>query len=323
MPAHVHWVVRDDGSIVRWEEGKHPRASNGQFGEGGGSSPAPKAASAEASDVTEKGQKRTLANGDPLPAHIQKMGIPPAWTSVKVSHDPTAALQVQGKDSKGRLQSVYSAAHAEKQAAAKFSRVKALHEQFQDISKQNAAAQSSNNPKVKDAADCADLIMKMGVRPGSDDDTGADKKAYGATTLKGEHVVVDGDDVRLKFTGKKGVALDLVVPDAALAANLVSRAKQVGPEGKIFPNVTDKSLLDHVHTLGDGGFKTKDFRTHLGTATAANLVAKSPLPVGEKAYKKAVAEVAAAVAAKLGNTPAIALQSYINPSVFAQWRTPS
>ena len=44
-------------------------------------------------------------------------------------------------------------------------------------------------------------------------------------------------------------------------------------------------------------------------------------PKDEKAYKKAVLKVAKEVAAKLGNTPAVALKAYISPVVFAQWRT--
>jgi len=45
-----------------------------------------------------------------------------------------------------------------------------------------------------------------------------------------------------------------------------------------------------------------------------------PAPKDEKTYKKQVLEVAKVISAKLGNTPTVALQSYIAPQVFAQWR---
>ena len=157
------------------------------------------------------------------------------------------------------------------------------------------------------------------IRPGSEDDTGAEKKAYGATTLEGKHIIVEGNSVRLKFVGKKGVSLDLPVMDSATAEMLKQRKAQAGDDGQLFP-INEKMLLDHVHTLDGGGFKTKDFRTLLGTRTAMSEVAKQSVPKNMADYKKAVMAVAKVVSAKLGNTPVIALQSYINPAVFAEWR---
>jgi DNA topoisomerase-1 len=101
---------------------------------------------------------------------------------------------------------------------------------------------------------------------------------------------------------------------------LVRRAKAAGPNGKLFPATNDKTLLDYTHSLDGGGFKTKDFRTHVGTATAYDLVQGQPKPTTLAEYKKRVMDVARKVSKKLGNTPAIALQSYINPAVFAEWR---
>jgi DNA topoisomerase-1 len=161
--------------------------------------------------------------------------------------------------------------------------------------------------------------MKMGVRPGSETDTGAEVHAYGATTLEGRHVVVEGDKVSLRFVGKKGVALDLPVHDADLAKMLVERAEVAGADGQLFPKTSAQALRDYVHGLDGGGFHPKDFRTHLGTSMAASLVAKVVAPTTMEEYKKAVLDVAKAVSKTLGNTPAVARQSYINPVVFSQW----
>ena len=304
-----------------FEERAHPR-DGGKFSHTAGAGAAAKVAKparAALSPAAGTGKDRTHANGTALPPHIAALKLPPAWTDVHYSADPNASLLAQGKDSKGRLQSVYSAEFSATQAKAKFGRVKALAIQFPAIQAQNAVAQRSANPKVRDAADCLDLIMQTGIRPGSDDDTGAAKKAYGATTLKGEHVVTDDNGTSLKFVGKKGVSLDIKIEDPKLAAALQDRAKKAGPDGSLFPNVTDKSLLDHTHTMGDGSFKTKDLRTHLGTKTAAELVRSMPVPTDAKSHKAAVMAVAKQVAAKLGNSAAIALQSYIAPETWASW----
>jgi DNA topoisomerase-1 len=82
-----------------------------------------------------------------------------------------------------------------------------------------------------------------------------------------------------------------------------------------------KSLLDYVKTLDGGGFKTKDFRTAVGTQTAIDEVRQAAdLPQTKQEYVKRVRAVAKVVAARLGNTATVALQSYIDPTVFSAWR---
>lgn len=267
--------------------------------------------------------KRVQADGKPLPPHIQKLVLPPAWTDVKINPNPDGALLAQGKDSKGRVQSVYSEAFVKTQAEAKFRRIEELNEKFEDIHAENETARKSKDPKIKDSADCLALIMKTGIRPGSDEDTGAAKKAYGATTLQGNHVVKTESGVELHFTGKKGVDLKIPVTDPELAKMLLARAKEAGAEGKLFPKTNDKNLLAHVHMLDGGGFKAKDFRTHLACETAVEEISKMPVPTNDKEYKAAVTKVAKIVSTKLGNTPTVALQSYIAPEVWSAWQLSS
>jgi DNA topoisomerase-1 len=159
--------------------------------------------------------------------------------------------------------------------------------------------------------------MATGVRPGSEKDTGAEKQAYGATTLLARHVQVSPTGaVRLKFTGKKGVALDIPVNDPGVAHMLRARAAK---GGRLF-DTTDVGLRGYAAGLAGGGYKPKDFRTLRGTLTAAAEVKARNTPRGPADYKRAVRDVATVVAAKLGNTPTVALQSYIDPTVFAKWR---
>jgi DNA topoisomerase-1 len=266
--------------------------------------------------------KRVQADGKPLPDHIQKLGLPPAWSDVKFNPEPDGALLAQGKDAKGRVQSVYSEAFSKTQAEAKFRRIEELHEKFDEIKTQNAKNQKSKDPKVKASADCLAMIMAMGIRPGSDDDTKAKVKAFGATMLQSNHLVKTKDGLFLKFVGKDGVNLNLPVTDPALAKMLVARAKEAGPEGRLFDTNAGR-LLDYTHTLDGGGFKVKDFRTNLGCKTAMEEIGKMPVPTNEKEYKAAVRAVAVKVSSILGNTPTIALQSYIAPELFSEWKMAS
>lgn len=269
------------------------------------------------------GKKLVLANGSSLPSHVSKLRIPPAWKNVEISKSPKSALLVRGKDEKGRVQSVYSADHSMKKAAVKFARTKELIEKTENIAKQNARNMKSSDPKIKEAASVMSLIQSTGIRPGSDRDTGADKKAYGATTLEARHVKKTSSGVVLKFTGKKGVSLSIPVNDKSVASMLLARKKTAesrgGKNGKLF-DTNDNDLRKYSKTLDGGKMKPKDFRTAKGTSEAIKLVASMKPPKTEEEYKRSVKEVGDHVAGILGNTRAIALQSYISPMVFSKWR---
>lgn len=262
------------------------------------------------------GKTLKMEDGSDAPAHTAKLGIPPAWTGVHVNPDPTGALQAIGLDAKGRVQRVYSAEFMEGNAARKFARNKELLAKQEKVYAQNRANLKSTDPQTRENAACMALIQATGIRPGSSADTKAAKQAYGATTLEGRHVVIDGGSVRLKFTGKKGVDLDIPVADPQVASLLRERKRNAGDTGKLFGTDAAK-LRDYSHTLDGGSFKPKDFRTLVGTRTALDAIQAAPKRASSmKEFKDRVRAIAKQVAARLGNTPTIALQSYINPFVF-------
>lgn len=257
-------------------------------------------------------------NREQWPEHIRKLVVPPAWSNVHYNHDPDAALQVVGHDVKGRKQYLYHPKFAASQAEAKFARVKDLEARHEDFIKQNDAMRKHHDPIVREHADAMALVAKMGLRPGGEGDTLAEKQAYGATTLKGRHVVPLKSGTRLRFTGKKGVALDLPVEDPHIASMLNKRALAAGKGGDLFPNVTSRSLLDHIHQFG--GFRSKDWRTLHAARSAQQVMGGMVAPENPIQYKKSVREVAKQVSARLGNTATVALQSYIPPVLFSEWR---
>jgi DNA topoisomerase-1 len=249
------------------------------------------------------------------PAFIKDLKLPPAWTDVRVSTDPAADLLAIGKDAKGRSQYVYSEAFQSKQSATKFERIRQLN----GLDEPTRAAIDKTNPKQAEHGEALYIVQKLGIRPGSEVNTLAEKQAYGATTLEGRHVITDDSGVRLQFTGKKGVALDLPVKDPSAAEILTRRKQTAGDTGQLFPSVSATSLRDFTHEVY-GDVKVKDFRTRLGTASARELIAEMPVPADLKFYNKSVKRVATQVAEILGNTPSVAVKSYIDPSVFDAWR---
>jgi len=237
--------------------------------------------------------------------------VPPAWSEVWINSDGKAPLQVVGIDAKGRTQYLYSREHSEKAAAEKFSR-------FKDFSKEipKMRKQIQKDALKNDEASILYLIDKAGIRIGSDRDTLAKKKAYGAATLEGRHVKVDGDEVIFDFDAKKGTHVSKVIEDPFLARIFASR-KTDGNE-RIF-DTTGGKVRQYMAGLSKKKFSPKDFRTYYGTQIALQTVGEMPIPVNKKELAKAKKLVGQKAADFLGNTATVALSAYIQPEVFAAW----
>lgn len=264
----------------------------------------------------------TDSKGKALPKHIQDIYIAPAWTNVLYSPDPKASLLVYGKDEAGRWQPVYNKKHETKSSKSKFARIDELDKKFKEIMSEVEVDFKKGDDIKKTSATIIKLIVDTGVRPGNERDTKAQVKAYGATTLEGQHIKKNKDgSVRLEFIGKKGVLNNIPITDKSMVKNIIMLSKNISPNQKVFPDVKYPQLLKYVKQLDGGKFVTKDFRTLLATKSAMKEVSKiKVMPTNEKEYKKAIKEVAVKISAMLGNTPTVCLQKYIHPSVFAEWK---
>ena len=291
-------------AILKFDEAKHPRNPSGAPASTGG-------------EFVARAGFRLATPADHT--RLKKAGIrlPPAWKNVQVAIDPTADLQATGEDEKGRTQYKYSAAHDKGAAAKKFARLKDFREKLPELRRRIISDLTSKKQRDREAASVLYLIEQTGIRIGSDDDTKADIKAYGATTLLHEHVRVEGDTVILKFPAKSGVVAEKTVEDKRLAAMLSKRLKKTKPGQPLF-STTDNSVRGYMKRAA--GFSPKDFRTYQGTAVALQEIKNTPKPESEAAFKKARKAIATVVAEHLGNTPAVALKSYIDPAVWGRLR---
>ena len=274
----------------------------------------------ETEDVPREQQIVQFGGGTHF-AQSANLKIPPAWTNVQIM-PPGGDIVAMGRDAKGKLQQIYSEEHQARVSAEKFARVGTLNEKFSNLMDENTQNRLGSDPVAAEHAEVTELIAKTGVRPGSTADTGARKQAYGATTLLGQHVVAaDDGGAMLRFVGKKGVDLSIPVSDPELAGRMLERANRAGPEGQLFPQVNDASLRDYVANLSSqSGFLPKDFRTRLANEKAREAVAAMQPPTDPKSLKQATTAVARTVSSTLGNTPAVALKSYIDPQVFHDWQ---
>jgi DNA topoisomerase-1 len=239
--------------------------------------------------------------------------VPPGWTNIWITTDPESPIQAIGRDSKGRRVYLYSAKHMGMAAAAKFSRLKAFNKAYPSLL--NKIKRDINN---SEAALVLYLIAKTGFRIGSNVNTGANVKAFGASTLRCSHINVEGNRISFDFVGKKGIRVTKILKDSFLARNIAGRCN-IEVDGQIF-KTTDEGIRAYLKSISAGSaFTVKDFRTYLGTMTAFRKIKTLPVPQNGRELKRYKKEVGKTVAAELGNSPAIAQNSYIAPEVYCAW----
>ena len=163
-------------------------------------------------------------------------------------------------------------------------------------------------------------MRRMGLRPGSTADTRAKVQAYGATTLEARHVkfLDDGETVKLDFTGKKGVRIQLSTKDKLVYRTLLAHTAGKKPGERIFQTTSDRTNAYLTRVLPDDApkFTNRDLRTILGTGYARRMTRRMPIPRTAAENRRARKKVAERVARILGNEPGEALRSYIAPEVF-------
>jgi DNA topoisomerase IB len=249
--------------------------------------------------------------------------IAPDWTDVRVYPHSNSEVWVEARDNKGRIKTVYRPEYQQSQAEAKFLRIRELLLESASLHAENQKNRESEDPRVREAADCLWLIEIQGLRPGSNRDTKSKTKAYGATTLQAEHVVHAPEGVRLQFAGKEGIAQDHLIHDPQLAKMLVDRKSAAGQRGGRLFAVDDGDLRRYVASLDSGRFLPKDFRTKLANQIAIREISQcARAPATSRERQRAIKAVAEAVSRVLGNRPSQCVESYIDPALWSVWPMP-
>jgi DNA topoisomerase IB len=171
----------------------------------------------------------------------------------------------------------------------------------------------------------------MGMfRVGSDQYARRDEDpSYGLSTLLPEHVRVRGGCVVLEFTGKSGVEHANPVEDGEVCQVLQDLKRRRRGERRLFAYWDPKArrwreiraddINAYLREISGEDMTAKDFRTWHGTVKAAEELAAAGPQETKTARKKAVSQAMKEVAGMLGNTPAVARSSYVDPRVVEQY----
>jgi DNA topoisomerase-1 len=176
-------------------------------------------------------------------------------------------------------------------------------------------------PREKVLATVVHLLETTLIRVGNGD-YAKQNSSYGLTTLKNRHVLIEGNEVRFRFTGKSGKQWSLRVKDRRVAK--IIRACQELPGQELIQyvddagncqDVTSTDVNEYLKESTSRDISAKDFRTWAGTVLAAMALNELESFDNAAQAKRNLRTAIEKVSARLGNTPTICRKCYVHPEV--------
>ncbi|MDO5734976.1 MAG: DNA topoisomerase IB [Propionibacteriaceae bacterium] len=256
---------------------------------------------------------------------IKALAIPPAWDDVWICPLENGHLQAVGTDAAGRRQYLYHPQWRKHRDRGKFQRVTEAAKNLPEARRRIAEDISAEGMSLDRACATAVRLLDIGYfRIGNDAYTDANG-SFGLTTLERQHVRRRADSIVFSFIGKSGISHTITVDDTpAVEALEVMRSRRTQDshrllahkEGDGWSDLGSSDVNSYLAGIFGGSFTAKDFRTWHATVIAAEVLALDDEPGDSKASRKrAIKQAVMEVSSYLGNTPAIARASYIDPRV--------
>jgi DNA topoisomerase I len=267
-------------------------------------------------------------HGDRLdPEHVDRiksLAIPPAWEDVWICPHENGHIQAVGIDDAGRRQYLYHPDWRTKRDEQKFDHVTKI---ARKLPKARAAILEDialDGMPLERAAATAVRLLDLGYfRIGSDAYVDA-HGSFGLTTLEKRHVQRSNGHLVFSFNGKSGIEHTVEIDDSLAVAAVDTMRRRRGGGDKLLAYKNSRRwkpidagiVNDYLRDATGTEITAKDFRTWHATVLAAESLATTDEPGESKASRKrAVRNATNEVAEYLGNTPAIAKSSYIDPKV--------
>ena len=260
---------------------------------------------------------------------IHELVIPPAWQDVWICPYPGGHIQATGIDQAGRKQYLYHPRW----------RARRDHQKFEDMvvfakalpalrDKIEAELQRGGMDRDRVLA-CAVRLLDRGFFRVGGEDYADTNNSYGLATMLKKHVRLRGDVLIFDYPSKHGKRRVQAVVDP-LVADVIAQLKKRsggGPEllayreGRRWVDVRSEDINEYLKAATGEDISAKDFRTWGATVLAAVALAVSgAVAATQTGRKRAISRAVKEVAHYLGNTPAVARASYIDPRVFDRYR---
>ena len=257
-------------------------------------------------------------------ARIRALVIPPAWQDVWICADPEGHIQAIGTDAAGRRQYRYHDLWREQRDQDKHDRVRefgAALPRIREVVCRHLEGPGLTRTRVLAAA--IRLIDLGFFRPGGEE-YAEENGTFGLATIRKEHVTLSGGQLVFEYLAKGAKQREQAVAEDQVCAVARSLRRRRGGgdqllayrSGPRWHDVTAADINDYLREVSGGEYTAKDFRTWHATVLAAVGLAVSEGASGsDPARKRAIARVVREVADYLGNTPAVARASYIDPRI--------
>jgi DNA topoisomerase IB len=276
--------------------------------------------------LDEAGERITDAE---IVARITALVIPPAWRDVWISPDPFGHIQATGFDEAGRKQYLYHPRWRERRDQAKFEdmvRFARALPALREVVEHDLALGDLSREQV---LACAARLLDRGFFRIGSEIYAVTNETYGLATMLKSHVTVDGDTIRFDYVAKesKRRVQAVIDPEVAELVATLKRRRGGGPELLAYKrdgrwcDVRSQDINAYLKAATGLDVSAKDFRTWGATVLAeVGLAVTEPAGLGKTARKRAIMRAVKEVAFYLGNTPAVARNSYIDPRVFDRYR---
>jgi DNA topoisomerase IB len=257
-------------------------------------------------------------------ARIKALVIPPAWRDVWICLDPDGHIQAVGTDAAGRRQYRYHDVWRAERDRDKHARVLEFGTVLPDLREVvsgHLAGKGLGRDRVLAAA--VRLIDLGFFRPGGEE-YAAENGTFGVATIRREHVTARRGQLIFDYPAKGSKQREQAIVDGDVHAVVCAlKRRRSGGEGlfafwsgRRWRDVTPADINVYLHEATGREFTAKDFRTwHATVLAAVGLAVSERAAESERARKRAVARAVKEVADYLGNTPAVARASYIDPRI--------
>lgn len=258
-------------------------------------------------------------------ARIAALVVPPAWSDVWICADPRGHVQATGRDAAGRKQHRYHPEWRAMRDERKFADLVHFAEALPTLRRRiEEDLRRSGFDDRKLVALVLALMDSTLIRVGNDE-YARTNGTFGLTTLTRRHVVIEPGEVRFRFVGKGGIRHEVEIDDKRLA-RLVRRCHELGgrelfsyrgDDGEMH-RVDSADANDYLREVVGETHTVKTFRTWGASSLAVDAFAIAHAK--EPPDDAAILRVVDLVAARLGNTRAVARSSYLHPSI-PDWAT--
>lgn len=257
-------------------------------------------------------------------ARIRALVIPPAWHDVWICRHPNGHIQAVGSDEKGRRQYLYHPQWREQRDKLKHDRVLEVAARLPRARKRVADDLALPGMPRERALATAFRLLDLGFFRIGGETYAEQNGSYGLATIEKQHVSVEDQLIVFEYVAKSGKDRIIAVGDPAVTDAVCSLKRRRGGgsellayrEGSTWKDVTSTDINEYVKHVVGGEVSAKDFRTWHGTVLAAVALAVSThVADSPTARKRAVSRAMTEVSTYLGNTPAVARASYVDPRV--------